>query len=219
MVEFADAISPEANERVYALAEALRRRPLPGLREAVPTYRSLLLHFDPLTLEEARLRRHVEALLRGDAVRLAPEREPRLREVPTLYGGAMGPDLPSVAELTGLTEAEVVRLHSETIYTVYMVGFLPGFPYLGVLPEALETPRLEEPRLVVPAGSVAIAGRQTGIYPLESPGGWRLIGRTPLRLFDPRRDPPAYIAPGDRVRFVPVSAAEYERAGGEQVWS
>ncbi len=253
VVEFADEISPEANARVYALQEMLRERPLPGLGEAVPTYRSLLLHFDPLVLEVERLRRHVARLLRQGGsgepgVAAAPERwgvgaakaatpgshvaaddivrrdgvaarpQPRLREIPVVYGGEMGPDLPVVAELTGLAEAAVVRLHSETIYTVYMVGFLPGFPYLGLLPAALETPRLREPRLVVPAGSVAIAGRQTGIYPMESPGGWRILGRTPFRLFDPSREPPAYVAPGDRVRFVPVSAADFARLAGEQIW-
>ncbi len=252
VVEFADEVSPEANARVYALRDALRERPLPGLGEAVPTYRSLLLHFEPLALDPERLRQHVARLLRqccrgdpaseavaggsgaGRRVASAPggpeaadavgeggapaNRRPRLREIPVVYGGEMGPDLPVVAELTGLSEEAVVRLHSETVYTVYMVGFLPGFPYLGLLPPALETPRLREPRLVVPAGSVAIAGRQTGIYPMESPGGWRILGRTPLRLFDPSREPPAYVAPGDRVRFVPVAAADFARLAEEQLW-
>ena len=219
VVEFADEISPEANGRVLALAAALRRRPLPGLVEAVPSYRSLLVHYNPLRLAEERLRRHVERLLAVEAQSGAEAAPGRLREVPTVYGGELGPDLPSVAAIAGLGEAEVVRLHSETVYTVYMIGFLPGFPYLGILPEALTTPRLEAPRLVVPAGSVAIAGRQTGIYPLDSPGGWRIIGRTPLCLFDPQRDPPAYLGPGDRVRFVPVAAADFARLAQEQVWS
>jgi KipI family sensor histidine kinase inhibitor len=219
VVELGEDIDPAANARVYALAGALLARPLPGLGEAVPSYRSLLLHFDPLRLDGERLRRHVEALLQN-----AAGEEPnsmgagRVREIPTVYGGALGPDLASVAELTGLSEAEVVRLHAATEYTVYMVGFLPGFPYLGVLPDALVTPRLQTPRTNVPAGSVAIAGRQTGVYPMESPGGWRLIGRTPLSMFDPQRDPPAYVAPGDRVRFVPVDAADFDRLGREQEW-
>ncbi|MHB1004552.1 MAG: 5-oxoprolinase subunit PxpB [Chloroflexota bacterium] len=218
VVEFADDISPEANALVYALAEALRARPLPGMEELVPSYRSLLLHFDPLRLDGERLHRHLRALLSDGAAAPGAARAGRLREIPTVYGGKCGPDLASVAELTGLTPAEVVRLHSETEYTAYMVGFLPGFPYLGVVPDALVTPRLRAPRLVVPMGSVAIAGRQTGIYSLESPGGWRLIGRTPLRLFDPDRDPPAYIAPGDRVRFVPVAGEDFDRLGREQRW-
>lgn len=219
VVEFADDIDPAANALVYTLAGALQRRPLPGLGEGVPTYRSLLLHFDPLRLDVARLRRHVEAILAQEGAGANTAAAPaRLREVPTVYGGEMGPDLASVAEITGLSEDEVVRLHSGTEFTVYMVGFLPGFPYLGVLPDALVTPRLQSPRTHVPAGSVAIAGRQTGVYPMESPGGWRLIGRTPLQLFDPERNPPAYIAPGDRVRFVPVEAADFAGLGREQAW-
>ncbi|MDA8216334.1 MAG: 5-oxoprolinase subunit PxpB [Dehalococcoidales bacterium] len=221
VVEFADAITPEANERVMALARALAARPLAGLGEAVPTYRSLLVHFDPLLLGEERLRRHLAFLL-GDLAAgpadVGTGREGRLHEIPTVYGGEMGPDLAGVAAITGLDEDEVVRLHGEETYTVYMIGFLPGFPYLGTLPEALATPRLESPRLAVPAGSVAITGRQTGIYPMESPGGWRIIGRTPWRLFDVRRDPPSFLAPGDRVRFVPVAAADFERLGREQAW-
>lgn len=218
VVEFGDDIDPATNARVYALADALAARPLPGLGEAIPTYRSLLVHFDPLRLEYERLRRHLLALVEGTGQKATRSRG-RERLVPTVYGGDFGPDLDSVAELTGLSPAEVVRLHSETEYTVYMVGFLPGFPYLGVLPDRLVTPRLQSPRTNVPAGSVAIAGRQTGVYSLESPGGWRLIGRTPLRLFDPAKDPPAYIAPGDRVRFVPIAAADFERLGREQEWS
>jgi KipI family sensor histidine kinase inhibitor len=129
-------------------------------------------------------------------------------QIPTLYGGEYGPDLESVAAHAGLTQARVVSLHSETDYLVYMMGFTPGFPYLGGLPEELFTPRLETPRARIPAGSVGIAEGQTGVYPVVSPGGWRLIGRTPLKLFDPERDPPSLVSAGDHVRFVPLAGED-----------
>jgi KipI family sensor histidine kinase inhibitor len=130
-------------------------------------------------------------------------------EILTLYGGEFGPDLPFVAEHNGLSINEVIRFHSGTIYPVYMLGFSPGFVYLGGLPEEIATPRLPTPRTLVPTGSVAMAGRQTGVYPIATPGGWRLIGRTPLKLFDPQRDPPTLLRVGDQVRFVPMSEEEY----------
>jgi inhibitor of KinA len=209
VVEFGNEINLEINHRVHALARALAEHPLPGLGEAVPTYRSLLLHYDPLRLSYAEVEMSVaEALQTCDAT---PPPELRLVEIPTVYGGEHGPDIGFVAEYNGLTVEEVIRLHSEATYTVYMLGFTPGFPYLGGLPDALVTPRLETPRQRVPAGSVSIAGAQTGIYPLATPGGWRLIGWTPVMLFDPARTPPALLQPGDRVRFVPIAAEEAER--------
>ncbi|MBN1976008.1 MAG: 5-oxoprolinase subunit PxpB [Anaerolineae bacterium] len=205
VVEFGDAIDPEINRRVHALARALAENPLPGLGESVPSYRSLLVHYDPLRLSHAEVESFVsEALRRCED---APLPEPRLVEIPTVYGGERGPDIGFVAGHNSLTVADVIRLHSEAIYTVYMLGFTPGFPYLGGLPDALFTPRLETPRQRVPAGSVGIAGAQTGVYPLATPGGWRLIGWTPLALFDPARTPPALLRPGDRVRFVPTEEA------------
>ena len=209
VVEFGDEIDPAINRRVHALARALAENPLPGLGEAVPSYRSLLVHYDPLRLSHAEVESFVfEALQTCED---APLPEPRLIEIPTVYGGDHGPDIGFVAEHNGLAVADVIRLHSEATYTVYMLGFTPGFPYLGGLPDALATPRLETPRKRVPAGSVGIAGTQTGVYPLATPGGWRLIGWTPVVLFDPMRTPPALLQPGDQVRFVPATAEEVER--------
>ena len=169
----------------------------------MPTYRSLLVHYDPLRLGYDDVVHLVgEQLQRVGEV---PLPESRVVEVPTLYGGESGPDIAFVAEHNGLSVEEVIRIHSSVDYTVYMLGFTPGFPYLGGMSAAIATPRLETPRPRVPAGSVGLAGQQTGVYPIESPGGWRIIGRTPLVLFDPQRDPPALLAAGDRVRFVPVS--------------
>src|SRR5262249_35050064 len=173
----------------------------PGFREAVPTYRALLVLYDPRAASFAeacrRLRRLAEAAPAGEAAGA-------LHVVPTRYGGDDGPDLAEGARSHGLAEADVVAAHASTEYTAFMLGFTPGFAYLGLLPAELSTPRRTTPRVRVPAGSVAIAGRQTGIYPVASPGGWSLIGRTSVRLFDPLADPPSYFQPGDRVRFAPV---------------
>jgi KipI family sensor histidine kinase inhibitor len=212
VVEFADAIRPEVNDQVRALALALDAARLPGLVEAIPTYRSLGIEYDPTRLPLEALEEEIRALLaRVDRATLPP---PRVVELPTVYGGEYGPDLPFVASHTGLTEAEVVRLHSQTPYRVYMIGFTAGFAYLGGLPERLQTPRLTTPRVRVPRGSVGIGGSQTGAYPAETPGGWQLIGRTPVPLFDPFREPPTPMQAGDAVHFVPVDEAEYRRLAG-----
>ncbi len=207
LVELGETIDPDINRRVHALARALLEIARPGLEEAVPSYCSLLVHYDPTVLSYAEVQSLVAAALRQ--CRESPSLEPRTVTIPTAYGGEFGPDIAYVASKHGLSTAEVVRLHSEATYTVYMLGFTPGFPYLGGLPAQLATPRLATPRTAVPAGSVGIAGHQTGIYPLSTPGGWQIIGRTPYTLFDPLRDPPALLQPGDRVRFVPISAADF----------
>jgi inhibitor of KinA len=202
VVEFGDEIHPDIHRRVLALDHALAADPFPGLRETVPTYRSLLVYYDPRQLSWDEARRLVaNALARSTDT---PMPEPREVEIPVVYGGEFGPDIGFVAAHTGLSEEEVVRLHTSVTYTVYMLGFAPGFVYLGGLPEALATPRLPTPRPSVPAGSVGIAGLQTGIYGLSTPGGWRLIGRTPLTMLDLNRQPPTLLQPGDRVRFVRI---------------
>lgn len=207
VIELGDTIDPETNGRVHALARALQELAAPGLGEAVPSYRSLLLHYDPLALSYTEVQSLAATALRR--CQECPGPEPRTVVIPTVYGGEFGPDISYVASSHGLSVEEVIRLHSEAAYTVYMLGFTPGFPYLGGLPAQLATPRLATPRTAVPAGSVGIAGPQTGIYPLSTPGGWQIIGRTPCVLFDPLRDPPALLQPGDRVRFAPISAADF----------
>ncbi len=201
VVEFGDQIDLAINARVHALARWLEGRALPGVIENLPGYASLVVHFDPQQVEFDDL---VSELRRGLGEIRIESRPARLIKVPARYGGAFGPDLPYVAERSGLSEREVIALHTSAIYTVFMLGFTPGFAYLGTLPPALAMPRLETPRTQVPAGSVAIAGRQTGIYPRSSPGGWRLIGRTDLVLFDPGLQEPTLLRPGDRVQFVSV---------------
>lgn len=211
-VEFGDAIDPALNARVRALDQALAERPLPGLIEAVPTYRSLLVRYDPGVLDLSQLRG--ELLERADRPGAAAP-PGRLHLIPTRYGGEDGPDLALVARSLGLSESEVVRLHVSQEHTAFMLGFMPGFAYLGLLPESLDTARRSTPRTRVPPGSVAVAGRQTGIYPASSPGGWNLIGRTNLALFDPWAESPSLILAGDRVRFTAVAELPDEpgRAG------
>ncbi len=205
VVEFEDEISPATNGRVRALARVLRE--FPGVVEAVPTLRSLLLVVDPLAIDQGEL---VERALRL-ATALPPDLggTGRIHEVPVVYGGPGGPDLESVADHHGLAIQDVVRLHSAQDYVVYMLGFAPGFPYLGVLPTALRTPRHPSPRLRVLRGSVALAESLTGIYPLQTPGGWQIIGRTPLAIYDPRQTDPLLFRPGDRIRFVPIPHADF----------
>lgn len=203
LVQFGDAIDPEINARVHRLAAALAAANRAGFGEPVPAYTSVLLHYDPLQLDYAEVLREVQALLPGQELREMVS-SARLVEIPVRYGGADGPDLDTVAATNNLTPQEVIAIHSGREYPVYLIGFLPGFPYLGGLDPRIATPRRESPRTLVPAGSVGIAGEQTGIYPLDSPGGWQLIGRTSSALFDPQREPPSLLAPGDRVRFVPV---------------
>jgi inhibitor of KinA len=200
LVQLGEEIDLTINRRVHALADLIHAGSLEGLTETVPGYASLLIRYDPLTLTYAAIREWVRAKL--DQISDAVERQPRLIEVPTTYGGEYGIDLESVAAHHHLHVEDVIRLHSEKIYAVYMMGFTPGFPYMGKLDDTIATPRLETPRTRVLAGTVAIAGAQTGIYPIDSPGGWRLIGHTSLQLFDPVSESPFLFSPGDRVRFV-----------------
>ena len=213
-VEVGEGIAVEVNRRVRALGLAVQQAGAPGVEEVVPAYRSLLVYYDPISLSFTDLQAH----LREMEGRLAetPAQAPRVVELPTVYGGEDGPDLDFVAEHAGISAQEVVDVHSSADYLVYMMGFTPGFTYLGGLSERIITPRLETPRTKIPAGSVGIAEAQTGVYPMESPGGWRLIGRTPVPLFDPHREPPVLVEPGEYVRFVPISP-EVVRQIEEQV--
>ena len=208
VIEFGETADRETSERVLALAEALGARAMPGVAELVPTFRSLMVHYDPLRLDAAELEAEIVPLLGHlGAVR----QEARHFTLPAVYGGALGPDLAEVAERTGLSQDDVVRLHTSVVYHVYALGFLPGYPYMGDGPEALSLPRRETPRVRVPRGSVCIAFRQAGVYSLESPGGWHLLGRTPVRLFDPRRANAVLLAPGDKVTFKAIPLDEFDR--------
>lgn len=214
LVEFGERADLELNARVHALARALEADRPPMLRSLVPGYVSLLIEFDPLQADLATMADRVRE--RVQEVDPASGSVGRTRTIPTVYGGECGPDLEDVAAQLGLDPDEVVAQHTAAELTVYMLGFSPGFPYLGDLPATLALPRRATPRERVPVGSVAIAERQTGIYSREMPGGWHLLGRTPVALFDEGHDPPAYLAPGDHVRFVAIAAGEWDRYASNQ---
>ena len=207
-VEFGERIDRGTSERVLALHDRLASARLPGVVELLPTFRSLMVHYDPVRTSRAEIRRRIEPLLAGlEGVRPAVRRW----TIPVCYDPAFALDLEEVAARTSLAPAEVIEHHSATTYHVYLVGFLPGYPYMGDLPARLALPRRENPRTQVPAGSVAIATTMTAVYTLESPGGWHILGRTPAPLWNRHRNPPAVLAPGDKVRFAPVGRDEFER--------
>ncbi|HYA66339.1 MAG TPA: 5-oxoprolinase subunit PxpB, partial [Burkholderiaceae bacterium] len=211
IIEFGQRVDPEISARVRAVAQSFMLNPLSGVSDVVPAFTSVALHYRPESFSDGvpyeELRRKVEALLTlGIACQ---ETATRVIEVPVSYGGEFGPDLQEVASLCKLSPHEVITRHAASAHVVYMLGFAPGFPYLGGLDPRLAVPRRATPRPVVPAGSVAIARDQSVIYPLATPGGWNLIGRTPLRLFLPAVQPPCLLQPGDGVRFVPISPEEY----------
>jgi inhibitor of KinA len=207
-IEFGDTVDRALSRRVLRLDRLIRSSPPAGIVETVPTFRSLLVHYDPLATNLADLETAIAPMIAADA---GPEQPARLWHIPVCYEKSFAPDLAEVAAATRLPAGEVVRLHSGVQYHVYMLGFLPGFPYMGDLPAKLALPRRVDPRVRVPAGSIAIATALTAIYPFESPGGWHLIGATPIKLFDATQTPPALLAPGDAVRFDPIDAAAFTR--------
>lgn len=205
LVQWGNEMDFKVNRRIHALAQLIEASSFSGIVETVPAYATLLVHYDPLVISFAQVRDFLrEKLTQAEAAAI---RTPRRIEVPVRYGGEAGLDLEAAAHHLHLTVEEVIRLHSGRTYTVFMMGFTPGFPYMGKLDDALVMPRLAAPRTRVRAGTVAIAGAQTGIYPLDSPGGWHLIGWTPLTLFDPRAESPFLFAPGDEVKFVEEKSA------------
>jgi inhibitor of KinA len=202
----------ETSSRVVAMADAARRRFGAMLRDIVVGYHTVTVYFDPLSVDGAWLEGEL-AMLAGDPAPLT-EMSGAAIEVPVCYGGDLGPDLGSVAALAGCTEAEVIELHCSREYRVFMVGFVPGFAYMGPVDPRLALPRRANPRTRVPAGSIGLAAGQTGVYPMETPGGWHLIGRTPVKPFDQRRAEPVLFRPGDRVRFTPISREDFDRSPG-----
>jgi len=202
LVMLGDEISLPVHHRVVQLLHALQNASLPGIVNLHPAYTSLLIRFDSLTTSHEKLESVVRTLIQSASS--ARSVEPRVVEIPVRYGGEFGPDLDDVAELCRLSPQDVIDLHASITYTVYFLGFVPGFAYMGRLPEALMVPRLEKPRTRVPAGSIAIANDHTAVYPISTPGGWRLIGRTEVTLFDAARENLSILNPGDQVRFRPL---------------
>lgn len=208
-VEFGNAISPDINKKIRAFKIAVEKSGIPGIVETVPTYRSLLVHYQPEVIGFKELTGEFEKLM-GDLSGI-PIPPPTVIEIPVLYGGEMGPDIENVAEHNGKTVDEVIRIHTSEEYLIYMLGFIAGFPYLGGMSKEIATPRLKSPRVKIDGGSVGIAGEQTGVYPVDSPGGWQLIGRTPLKLYDADREKPVLLEAGQYIKFRSVEKEEYDR--------
>ena len=207
LVYFDERITLESHGKVVRLLRLLQSEPVAGIRDLHPAYCSLLIKFDGLRLTHE----DVEAIVRTylDRLQSVPDPEPREMEIPVCYGGDFGPDLADVSTYHGMTPAQVIELHSSSDYIAYFLGFVPGFAYMGELPDALVTPRLTVPRRSVPAGSLGIAGKQTGIYPFATPGGWRLLGRTPIKMFRSDETALSFLTIGDRVRFTPISPEQF----------
>lgn len=209
LITVGKGISRECHADVFRLFLLLTSKKNSCVQTIHPAYNSILVTFDPMNIVPEEMLAMVQSIVQQkDTVTLS---EPRRVEIPVCYEEAFAPDLMDVAKHNELTIEEVIHIHSSPEYLVYFMGFSPGFPYLGEMPDEIATPRLQTPRLKVPAGSVAIGGRQTGIYPVASPGGWRLIGRTPLKLFSPEKNPPTLLQMGDQVRFVPITKNEFDK--------
>lgn len=206
LIELGSQIDPDINTQVFALTNSVEAAEIAAVVELIPTYRSLLVSYDPIISKYDEMRDRLGRFVTELEAIVEAAGESRIVELPVVYGGEDGPGLESVAEHAGVSIKEVIDIHSGVDYRVYMIGFAPGFPYLGGLDQRIATPRLKTPRISVPAGSVGIAESQTGVYPNASPGGWQLIGRTASVLFDVTKSSPSLITPGSKVRFVPVQS-------------
>lgn len=207
LIEFEQKIAPEINAQITAFVHLLKEQHIEGVTDLIPAFASLLINYDPRVIGYKDLKARIEELLKIEVSEEAGDA--RVFEIPVCYGGEYGPDIANIAENAGLSEQEVIDIHCSKDYLIYMLGFLPGFVYLGGLDERIHTPRLANPRISIPAGSVGIAASQTGIYPLNSPGGWQLLGMTPVKTYDPERETPILVEAGDYIRFVPVTEEEF----------
>lgn len=209
LIEFGNKIDPEINRRITTIVQLMKDQQIEGVVDMIPAFCSLLINYDPRIVSYEKMYKRMKALVKIDLK--GGGRKKKVFEIPVCYGGEYGPDIGTIAQHGGLTEEEVIKIHSSRDYLIYMLGFLPGFCYLGGLDERIHTPRLANPRVKISAGSVGIGGSQTGIYPLDSPGGWQLMGMTPVKTYDPERKKPILLEAGDYIRFIPVDEGEYKR--------
>ena len=207
LVQLEQEIRPDINARLSALVKLIRQQQIEGIVDLIPTYCALLVQYNPLVVSYDTLYQRISSIAKMDIK--TDEWHKTIWEIPVCYGGDFGPDLKTIARHANLPEEEVIRIHAGRDYLIYMLGFLPGFTYLGGLDERIHTPRLGTPRKKIPAGSVGIGGSQTGIYPMDSPGGWQLMGMTPVKTYDPERQNPILVEAGDYIRFVPISEEEF----------
>lgn len=206
-VQLGDSITKEINAKVRSLSWFLEKENIRGIMEWIPTYTAVSIYYDPYIITFEEIKKYVESMEEKlEKITLPPA---NVIKIPVLYGGEVGSDLEHVANYNQLSVEEVIRIHTSSDYLIYMMGFTPGFPYLGGMSEKIATPRLKEPRLKIPVGSVGIAGSQTGVYSMETPGGWQIIGKTPVRLYDPDRRKPILLQAGNYIRFVQVTESEY----------
>lgn len=209
LLQFGNTIDPAINRKIAATVQLMREQHINGVTDVIPAFCSLLINYDPRVISYEQIKRRMEALVKIDVT--AGDTRKRVFEIPVCYGGVYGPDIQNIADHAGMSVEEVIQIHTSRDYLIYMLGFLPGFTYLGGLDERIHTPRLANPRIRIPAGSVGIGGSQTGIYPMDSPGGWQLMGMTPVKTYDPDREVPILVEAGDYIRFVAIDEDEFHR--------
>ncbi len=209
LLQFGNTIDPAINRKIAATVQLMREQHINGVTDVIPAFCSLLINYDPRVISYEQIKGRMEALVKIDVS--AGNTRKRVFEIPVCYGGEYGPDIQNIADHAGLSVEEVIQIHTSRDYLIYMLGFLPGFTYLGGLDERIHTPRLANPRIRIPAGSVGIGGSQTGIYPMDSPGGWQLMGMTPVKTYDPDREVPILVEAGDYIRFVAIDEDEFHR--------
>ncbi len=207
VVEFGNEISERINNQVHGLEAKLTKSRIPGIVELVPAFRSLMIYYDPCKISFQELEKSIRGF--GSILEYSKNQKKRILKIPCCYGARFGPDLKDMEEYTGLDRDEIIRIHSSVDYKIYMMGFLPGFVYLGGLDRRIEMPRLKTPRVRILPGAVGIGGSQTGVYPVASPGGWRLMGGTPVNFYDPDREEPILCKAGEYIRFVPITIDDY----------